>query len=132
MIKSFDTHERGIATTGMKRGNILAVDSLCAVGDEDQSIYSWRGATVTNIMNFAKDFKGTKIIKIEQNYRSVQPILDLANHVIRNNTNRNPKNLWSEKKGSDRIRTIAFLSEYQEAEAIAHFLKSCFKKTKIK
>ena len=75
-------------------------------------------------MNFANDFRGTQIIKIEQNYRSVQPILDLANHVIAHNVNRNPKNLWSEKKGSDRIRTIAFLSEYQEAEAIAQYLKA--------
>lgn len=109
----------------------LAVDSLCAVGDEDQSIYSWRGATVTNIMNFSKDFAGTKIIKIEQNYRSVQPILDLANQVIAHNTNRNPKNLWSEKKGSDRIRAISFLSEYQEADAIAQFLKTASKKQKL-
>ncbi len=107
-----------------RTGGELAVDSLCAVGDEDQSIYSWRGATVTNIMNFANDFRGTQIIKIEQNYRSVQPILELANHVISHNMNRNPKNLWSEKKGSDRIRTIACLSEYQEAEAIAHYLKA--------
>lgn len=110
----------------------LAIDSLCAVGDEDQSIYSWRGATVSNIMNFANDFRGTQIIKIEQNYRSVQPILDLANHVIAHNVNRNPKNLWSEKKGFDRIRTIAFLSEYQEAEAIAQYLKAvAVKKQKL-
>jgi DNA helicase-2/ATP-dependent DNA helicase PcrA len=108
--------------------NALAIDSLCAVGDEDQSIYSWRGATVSNIMNFTQDFPGTTIIKIEQNYRSVQPILDLANSVINNNLHRNPKNLWSEKKGSDRIRAVAFLSEYQEAEAIAHFLKSAVAK----
>lgn len=114
-----------------KKDQRLAIDSLCAVGDEDQSIYSWRGATVTNIMNFSKDFYGTKIIKIEQNYRSVQPILDLANHVIQHNTNRNPKNLWSEKKGSDRIRTVAFLSEYQEADAIAQFLKTASKKQKL-
>lgn len=114
-----------------KKDQKLAIESLCAVGDEDQSIYSWRGATVTNIMNFSKDFQGTKIIKIEQNYRSVQPILDLANHVIQHNTNRNPKNLWSEKKGSDRIRTVAFLSEYQEADAIAQFLKSAAKKQKL-
>ena len=109
----------------------LAIDSLCAVGDEDQSIYSWRGATVTNIMNFTKDFCNTQIIKIEQNYRSVQPILDLANTVIKNNTNRNPKNLWSQKKGSDRIRLISFLSEYQEADAIAHYLKTISGKQKL-
>lgn len=111
----------------------LTVDSLCAVGDEDQSIYSWRGATVSNIMNFSRDFTGTKIIKIEQNYRSVQPILDLANTIIACNSNRNPKNLWSEKKGSDRIRLCAFLSEYQEAEAIALYLKAVINaKTKLR
>ncbi len=79
-------------------GNTLMIDSLCAVGDEDQSIYSWRGATVTNIINFATDFKNTAIIKVEQNYRSVQQILDFANQVIVRNKNRNPKNLWSEKR----------------------------------
>ena len=109
----------------------LNIDSVCCVGDEDQSIYSWRGATVTNIMNFTQDFTGTHIIKIEQNYRSVQPILDLANAVIANNVNRNPKNLWSAKSGSDRIRLMAFLSEYQEAEAIALFLKNASKKQKL-
>ncbi len=114
-----------------KKNSALVIDSLCAVGDEDQSIYSWRGATVTNIMNFVNDFKGTQLIKIEQNYRSVQSILDLANHVITNNSNRNPKNLWSQKKGSDRIRQIAFLSEYQEAEALALFLKHAAKKQKL-
>lgn len=76
----------------------LAVDSICAVGDEDQSIYSWRGAQVTNIHNFTKDFVGTKIIKIEQNYRSVEPILHVANTVISHNTQRIVKKLWSEKK----------------------------------
>jgi DNA helicase-2/ATP-dependent DNA helicase PcrA len=100
----------------------LAVDSICVVGDEDQSIYSWRGATVTNILNFKHDFPKTSIIKIEQNYRSVQPILDAANHVIQNNYNRNPKTLWSERKGIDRIRTLTCLSEYQEADIIAQLL----------
>lgn len=123
--------QMALITGNNKKDQKLAVDSLCAVGDEDQSIYSWRGATVTNIMNFSKDFHGTQIIKIEQNYRSVQPILDLANHVIKYNTNRNPKNLWSEKKGADRIRTISFLSEYQEADAIAQFLKAASKKQKL-
>ena len=67
----------------------LALDSVCAVGDQDQSIYSWRGATVDNIVYFQKDFKGTKQVKIEQNYRSKQPILAVANHVIGHNKNRN-------------------------------------------
>jgi DNA helicase-2/ATP-dependent DNA helicase PcrA len=100
----------------------LAIDSVCAVGDEDQSIYSWRGATVTNMANFKTVFPGTTIITIEQNYRSVQPILTLANHTIQNNTCRTPKNLWSEKKGTNRITKLLCLTEYQEARAIAQLL----------
>ena len=99
------------------------IDSLCAVGDEDQSIYSWRGATVENISHFKNDFKNTKLIKIEQNYRSKQPILEVANHVIQHNTNRNEKKLWSERTGSDCVRSIQCLSGYQEAELIARYCK---------
>lgn len=101
----------------------LAVDSMCVVGDEDQSIYSWRGATVDNIMHFTKDFKNTKTFKIEQNYRSKQPILTVANHVIENNSNRNEKKLWSTRKGSDCVRVLRCLSGYQEAEIIARYCK---------
>ncbi len=100
----------------------LAIDSVCAVGDEDQSIYSWRGATVTNMANFKKVFPGTTIITIEQNYRSVQPILTIANHTIQNNSCRTPKTLWSEKKGNNRIQKLLCLTEYQEARAIAQLL----------
>lgn len=99
----------------------LAVQSICVVGDEDQSIYSWRGATVTNILNFKQDFSDTTTIKIEQNYRSVQPILEIANQVIINNEQRNPKNLWSTRQGSDRVLVLACSSEYQEADALASF-----------
>lgn len=101
----------------------VSVDSICAVGDEDQSIYSWRGATVQNIMNFSKDFPNTTMIKVEQNYRTVQPILELANSLIAHNKMRNPKKLWSERLGRDRVRTITTISEYQEAEVISHFLR---------
>ncbi len=99
----------------------FAADSICVVGDEDQSIYSWRGATVTNMVNFKQDFPKTTLVKIEQNYRSVQSILDVANHVIKHNKQRNPKKLWSEKKGNNRIRSLTCMSEYQEGDAIAHF-----------
>lgn len=99
------------------------IDSLCVVGDEDQSIYSWRGATVSNIINFKKDFENTTSIVIDQNYRSVQPILNTANELIKNNVYRNPKKLWSTREASDRIRLISCSSSYQEAEAIAIFLK---------
>jgi DNA helicase-2/ATP-dependent DNA helicase PcrA len=100
----------------------LAIDSVCAVGDEDQSIYSWRGATVANMAHFKNVFPNTTIITIEQNYRSVQPILHLANNAIQNNTHRTPKNLWSEKQGQNRIHYIVCLTEYQEAKAIAQLL----------
>ena len=82
-------------------------------------------------MNFTTDFPKTTIVKIEQNYRSVQQILDVANNVINCNENRNPKNLWSEKKGNDRIHTFTFLSEYQEAECIAQFAKTTDRKKSI-
>jgi DNA helicase-2/ATP-dependent DNA helicase PcrA len=106
---------------GLTKDKQLAVDSVCAVGDEDQSIYSWRGATVDNIMYFQNDFKGTTLIKMEQNYRSKEPILQVANTVIQNNSNRNEKKLWSDHKGSDCVRTIQCLSGYQEADIIGRY-----------
>ncbi|HLW73021.1 MAG TPA: UvrD-helicase domain-containing protein [Candidatus Babeliales bacterium] len=102
--------------------NALAIDSVCAVGDEDQSIYSWRGATVTNMASFKTVFPDTAIVTIEQNYRSVQPILTIANHTIQNNSCRTPKTLWSEKQGTNRISQLLCLTEYQEARAIAQLL----------
>ncbi len=109
----------------------LAIKSICVVGDEDQSIYSWRGATVTNILNFKKEFKDTTIIKIEQNYRSVQPILEAANQIIIHNEQRNPKNLWSTRQGSDRVLVLACSSEYQEADAITSLLKAITHEQKL-
>jgi len=107
--------------------NNFNLDSLCAVGDEDQSIYSWRGANVYNIMNFKSDFPNTKLIVIDQNYRSVQPILSIANSLINNNISRNKKNLWSLKKAKDRIRLISCSSSNQESEIIAIILKNDIK-----
>jgi DNA helicase-2/ATP-dependent DNA helicase PcrA len=101
-----------------------AIESVCAVGDEDQSIYSWRGATVANMLDFAQDFPSTTIIKIEQNYRSAQPILQTANHVISFNTGRNPKNLWSTRTGTERVKVIRCNSEYQEADGVVQFIKN--------
>jgi DNA helicase-2/ATP-dependent DNA helicase PcrA len=98
--------------------------SVCAVGDEDQSIYSWRGATVHNIGSFKNDFPDTATIKIEQNYRSVQQILDVANSVISNNVHRTPKKLWSEKKAQNRVFQISCTSGYQEADAVAWLIQS--------
>lgn len=102
----------------------FAIDSLCAVGDEDQSIYSWRGATVDNILSFATTFPDTTCVTVEQNYRSVQPILTVANTLIANNTNRNPKQLWSQRTGNNRIALCLCRSEHQEADLIAHTVKT--------
>lgn len=112
------------------KNDSLAIDSICAVGDEDQSIYSWRGATVENMTRFKKDFPHTKLIKIEQNYRSVQPILDVANMVISNNTQRTPKALWSEKTSSDRVRIIECFSNYHEGDVVAQCIKIVKQKNK--
>src|SRR5690606_3440467 len=84
----------------------LAIDSVCAVGDEDQSIYSWRGATVANMLNFSRDFTNTQTITIEQNYRSAQEVLDLANHVINHNTLRTQRTLHSTTKQVDALRLV--------------------------
>ncbi|MBQ0067107.1 MAG: DNA helicase PcrA [Phascolarctobacterium sp.] len=83
----------------------LAADhhNICVVGDADQSIYGWRGADIHNILDFEKDYPEAKIVKLEQNYRSTQNILDAANTVIANNTERKPKNLWTEKKSGKKI-----------------------------
>jgi DNA helicase-2/ATP-dependent DNA helicase PcrA len=77
--------------------------NLCAVGDEDQSIYSWRGADINNILDFEKNFPEAKIIRLEQNYRSTQPILQAASAVVANNTQRKGKNLWTAREGGQRI-----------------------------
>ena len=112
--------------------NKFTIDSLCAVGDEDQSIYSWRGATVANMLSFQRDFSPVSVVKIEQNYRSVQPILDAANCVIDNNRLRNPKNLWSEKEAKNRILIGHCRSGEQESSAIARFIQSFVKDKKKK
>lgn len=101
----------------------VAVDSICAVGDEDQSIYSWRGAAVTNMLKFKDDFAPVDLIKIEQNYRSAQPILKAANALIEYNTVRTPKNLWSEKKATNRILCVSAQSEYQEADTVTQLIE---------
>lgn len=106
----------------------LIVDSVCAVGDEDQSIYSWRGATVKNILDFNKEFADTKTIKLEQNYRSTQNILDIANNVIRHNVDRNHKQLWSSNTKNHRPLLLECLSDLQEAAIVSQLINIISKK----
>jgi len=97
--------------------------NLCVVGDDDQSIYKFRGANIGNILNFEKKFKNAKVIKLEQNYRSTKTILDAANDVIRNNRGRKDKTLWTDNEVGDKIRFIQLASGYEEADYITHDIK---------
>lgn len=101
--------------------------SLCAVGDVDQSIYSWRGADYKIILNFQKDYRGTKLIKLEQNYRSTGTILNAANEVIKNNTERLDKNLYSTKGDGDKILLFEAESDYEESLYVAKKIKELYK-----
>ena len=92
--------------------------NITVVGDNDQGIYSFRGADITNILNFEKDFPGTKIIKLEQNYRSSKSILDVANAVIKHNEKKYEKNLWTDKEGGDKPTVARLDNEYEEANFI--------------
>ena len=93
--------------------------NLCVVGDDDQSIYKFRGANIGNILGFEQVFPDAKVIKLEQNYRSTQNILDCANEVIRNNQGRKEKRLWTDNEEGEPIRFRQFLNGYEEAEFIA-------------
>ena len=93
--------------------------NICVVGDDDQSIYKFRGANIRNILDFEKYFPEAVSIKLEQNYRSTQAILDAANAVIRNNTGRKEKSLWTGRTGGVPVRFRQFDSAYEEAEYIA-------------
>lgn len=92
--------------------------NLCVVGDADQSIYGWRGADIRNILDFEKDYPEAKLVKLEQNYRSTQVILDAANAVIENNTGRKPKNLWTNNGMGTEITYYQAVDERDEARFV--------------
>lgn len=97
--------------------------NLCVVGDDDQSIYKFRGANIYNILNFEKVFPNTKTIRLEQNYRSTGRILEAANEVIRHNTERKEKSLWTDAEDGEPLRYVRFMNEYEEAAGIAGDIK---------
>ncbi len=106
--------------------NLLAAEhqNLCVVGDDDQSIYAFRGADIRNILEFERDFPNARVIRLEQNYRSTQNILTAANHLIANNTERKGKNLFTNNGDGERIKFYQAYDERQEAAFIANVITS--------
>ena len=96
--------------------------NICVVGDDDQSIYGWRGADIRNILEFEKDYDNVHVVKLEQNYRSTQIILDAANTVISNNIERKRKRLWSEKKEGELIKIQVAQDEIEESDFVADMI----------
>lgn len=94
--------------------------NICVVGDDDQSIYGWRGADIRNILEFEKDYDNVFVVKLEQNYRSTQIILDTANYLIANNTERKKKKLWSDKKDGKPVKVKLLKNEVEEANYVVN------------
>lgn len=94
-------------------------ENVCVVGDDAQSIYSFRGATIENILQFQKDYDDAKVVKLEQNYRSSKSILDVANEVIKNNKGQIPKNLWTEKGEGEKIKLVRLNTDNDEGKFVA-------------
>ena len=101
--------------------------NLCVVGDEDQSIYSWRGADITNILNFEKDFPEAKVIKLEENYRSTGTIVTAASHLIKNNTQRKDKTLFTRNEPGEKIWVHEDTNEYEEARFVVQNVEALMK-----
>lgn len=97
--------------------------NICVVGDDSQSIYSWRGANFKNILNFEKDYKDAKVILLEQNYRSTKTILNAANSVIKNNLQKKDKRLWTENEDGEKIKYVRALDEKDEASFVTREVK---------
>lgn len=96
-----------------------AHENVCVVGDDAQSIYSFRGATIENILQFQKDYGDVHVVKLEQNYRSTRQILEVANQVISNNKNQIPKELWTENQGGDKIQVVRTITDNDEGKFVA-------------
>jgi DNA helicase-2/ATP-dependent DNA helicase PcrA len=121
MVDEFQDTNR--AQLRMVQGLVAKTNNLVVVGDDDQSIYSWRGADPTNILGFDKVFEGAKIVKLEQNYRSTKRILAAANEVIANNKNRHGKTLWSQHADGDIITHAVAATAEDEAKWVAQEIR---------
>ena len=104
--------------------------NLCIVGDDDQSVYGWRGADIEIILSFKDDYKDAKVIKLEQNYRSTKNILETAYHVVRNNTNRADKKLWTDNSQGDEINIYEAQNEVWEGDFVVNTIREQVKKGK--
>jgi ATP-dependent DNA helicase UvrD/PcrA len=96
-----------------------AHENVCVVGDDAQSIYSFRGATIENILQFQKDYDDVKVVKLEQNYRSTQSIIAVANEVIKNNKGQIPKNLWTDNATGEKIKLVRMMTDNEEGKFVA-------------
>ena len=118
MVDEFqDTNKLQLELISLLAGD--ARPNICVVGDDDQSIYGWRGAEAANLLEFERHFPDPEVIKLEQNYRSTDVILSVANRLIRNNSKRRGKNLWSDRKEGDPVRILLASDDKVEAEFIA-------------
>ncbi len=99
-------------------------NNICCVGDDDQSIYGWRGANIANILRFEKDFMNAKVIRLEQNYRSTSNILKAADSVISNNKERHGKTLWTDKGQGEKIKLLTFPDDRMEASAVSQAVRA--------
>src|SRR6185295_14660081 len=98
-------------------------ENVCVVGDDAQSIYSFRGATIQNILQFQKDYEDVHVVKLEQNYRSTQSILNIANEVIKNNKGQIPKNLWTDNVEGEKIRLVRTNTDNDEGKFVAETIQ---------
>mgnify|MGYP006294575523 FL=1 len=106
--------------------------NVCVVGDDDQSIYSWRGADISNILSFESTFPDARVFKLEQNYRSTKTIVKAASAVVENNEDRADKELWSDNSQGEQVTLISSRDEYDEARQIAQKIQSEIYKNKLK
>ena len=119
-----DTNE---AQYKLSRMISMKYNNICVVGDESQAIYSWRGANYKNILNFEKDYKNAEVILLEKNYRSTKTILNAANSVIKNNTERKDKNLWTDNEEGDKIHYYKARDEKDEAKYVVNKIEELLK-----